>query len=293
MNSTEKNTFAVILPLHLLLYCLHSILIMALTTPLGQNGALAVSCITLPIVYLLPSILYCKRKGIAFKNILWIENGSERTHKPSKTFLLFVFAFAMTALAVNLIGSLGDLLYFMIGGERAEHPTNSTWYAITFVRNVLIAPVIEEILFRGVVLNATDKMKESSRIFLCGLLFGLGHYSLIPFFYAFAAGIILAYFTLKMRSVLFGIAVHFAQNLLTFVFSVLVNTLDNVSYIRISYVTLTVLALVSIIGVTYIALSRKNAKIPIAGEMQEPKTSAWSEIIPYVILAAIMCIVNI
>ena len=71
----------------------------------------------------------------------------------------------------------------------------------SFVTVVLIAPVTEELLFRGVILGAfANRYRPWTAITVSALLFGLMHLNPYQFFGAFALGLVLGWLRLRTRS---------------------------------------------------------------------------------------------
>ncbi|GAA3594110.1 CPBP family intramembrane metalloprotease [Flavivirga amylovorans] len=87
-----------------------------------------------------------------------------------------------------------------------------------FLDVVLLAPIIEEIVFRGYILNALNKIKFNSKILLSSLLFTLIHVpleltSLIP---VFILGVILGYIAMRFK-LIYAIIFHALYNLIWFI----------------------------------------------------------------------------
>ena len=78
----------------------------------------------------------------------------------------------------------------------------------------LLAPIAEELLFRGLIFNYAKKsMPVVFALLLQGLLFGLYHGNLIQGTYAFLLGILLGIIVLKTKTVISSIIFHISLNL--------------------------------------------------------------------------------
>lgn len=90
--------------------------------------------------------------------------------------------------------------------------------AILFFINVVIfAPLIEEIIIRGFILNRLNSFTKSSvAIIVSSFLFGLIHFQLSAFPTLFIMGLVTAYATLRTRSLMPAIGIHILNN--SFVF---------------------------------------------------------------------------
>ena len=86
----------------------------------------------------------------------------------------------------------------------------------TFMIAVIAAPVVEEILFRGIVLRSMRKFAPAwASILISSILFGVYHLNIVQAAYATLMGIAAGILYEKKRNLLFPILVHFANNLIT------------------------------------------------------------------------------
>jgi membrane protease YdiL (CAAX protease family) len=81
---------------------------------------------------------------------------------------------------------------------------------------IVIGPIIEEILFRGIILNGLLKMYSNKMaIITSSLIFGLIHFNIYQFCMAFLFGIFLAFLYLKTHSIILCIFAHVFHNIYT------------------------------------------------------------------------------
>lgn len=86
----------------------------------------------------------------------------------------------------------------------------------TFMIAVIAAPVVEEILFRGIALRSVRKFAPAwASILISSVLFGVYHLNIVQAAYATLMGIAAGILYEKKRNLLFPILVHFANNLIT------------------------------------------------------------------------------
>lgn len=76
----------------------------------------------------------------------------------------------------------------------------------------LIAPVTEELVFRGFALKAFSRVSQRFAIFMSAFAFGLVHANVSQFITAFIFGIFVAQIDIKHNSIIPSIIVHFACN---------------------------------------------------------------------------------
>ena len=86
-----------------------------------------------------------------------------------------------------------------------------------FITAVIVAPVLEELIFRGIILEGFLKNYSPVKsILLVSLLFGLSHLNIWQFIGAFVIGAFISWIYWKTRSIGLSIAVHMTNNLIGF-----------------------------------------------------------------------------
>lgn len=118
----------------------------------------------------------------------------------------------------NLVGTfLSTLLHAVIGTEN-YNPLDSLflnaniWLNLVFM--VILAPVIEEFIFRKLIIDRLRPFGEAVCVLTSALLFGLFHGNFNQFFYAFGLGAIFAFLYVKTGRLRYTIILHMAINLL-------------------------------------------------------------------------------
>ena len=89
---------------------------------------------------------------------------------------------------------------------------SSTW-AILLVA-VVLAPVMEELTFRKLLLDRMRTIDKPSALFFTALAFGLFHSNVVQFFYAFGVGIIFGCIYLRTGRILYSMVLHVLINFL-------------------------------------------------------------------------------
>jgi len=78
---------------------------------------------------------------------------------------------------------------------------------------LLVAPVVEEIVFRGVLVSSLQKViTPLGALFVTSLLFAFAHGNIIQFWYSFALGLLLAFIKIRSGSLWNCIFMHIAFN---------------------------------------------------------------------------------
>ncbi|WP_297236952.1 type II CAAX endopeptidase family protein [uncultured Faecalicoccus sp.] len=92
--------------------------------------------------------------------------------------------------------------------------TGTVWIDLVILAyTVLIGPVFEELLFRGVILRTLDKYHRTFAILVSSALFGMMHMNLSQGVTTFFIGCVLAYASLKEESMTLPIVLHIVNNL--------------------------------------------------------------------------------
>ena len=95
--------------------------------------------------------------------------------------------------------------------EMIGNMTERTFLLILTV--ILLGPIAEEIIFRGLTLHFARKVLSiKPAVLFTALLFGLYHGSIIQGIYAFVAGIIFCQITIKFKSILPAVFLHIMVN---------------------------------------------------------------------------------
>ncbi|MDE6372996.1 MAG: CPBP family intramembrane metalloprotease [Clostridia bacterium] len=127
--------------------------------------------------------------------------------------LIFGLLFSLSSVNEYLIK-----LFELLGYQRRESflPDMSGWKIVpVFIAIAVIPPVMEEIIFRGILLqNAEEDVGSVRAIFITGLCFSLYHGSVEQTVYQFICGCLFAFLAVRSRSVLPSLMMHFINNAL-------------------------------------------------------------------------------
>ena len=89
--------------------------------------------------------------------------------------------------------------------------TGSNFF-LTMLYAAVAAPIVEEFIFRKLLLNKLRRYGDVPAILMCGLAFGLFHMNLAQFFYATALGMIFSYITIRTNTIRYSILLHIMIN---------------------------------------------------------------------------------
>ncbi len=127
-----------------------------------------------------------------------------------------VICFALTYIG-NYLGTFVNLILEMITGKppvnNIEQLTSATpfWANLLFVG--ILAPIMEEIFYRKLVIDRLLPLGELPAILISGLLFGLIHGNFGQFFYAAMMGIVFGFLYVRTGRLRYTVSLHMAINL--------------------------------------------------------------------------------
>ena len=130
----------------------------------------------------------------------------------SKRFWTLMLICMPVMYAGNIIGTVLSLI---LSGGTAENAlvtlvSGNPLYTLLFA--VIIAPFLEEYIFRKQFLDKLSRYGEKTAVVLSALTFALFHMNLFQFFYAFGLGIVFAYVYVRTRSLRYPVAMHMIIN---------------------------------------------------------------------------------
>lgn len=208
------------------------------------------------LLFLVP--IYFKHKNYIVK----------RTREDTKDIVFFIVG-GLVIVAIGIIsGFLTTILDGIIqtsdgGLEGISSLINSSSFVITFFSTVILAPVVEEILFRGIIFNRIDsKYPTWIAIILSALIFGWIHGNIMQGLNAFILGIVIAYIYSKYRTLWPCMIGHMLNNLLAIVCQT-INYYFGASYSADSFLSIVLQVIILIISVVVCLLYFKKRNTAI------------------------------
>ena len=150
---------------------------------------------------------------------------------PDKKSIALIGLLGMSAaVSVNAIVSISGLEYFSPKYQQVSQIIYSGGIFMEIVSAVIAAPILEELLFRGMIYRRLrDFCNAKLAIIISAVFFGVFHGNLVQFVYAFIIGLMLAYVYEKMKTIWAPIVFHVGANLL----SVLITELIPQSFLNV------------------------------------------------------------
>lgn len=144
---------------------------------------------------------------------------AEKVEKHSMKAGSFVLA-AILCFAIAYVSNiLGNVMTWIIGALKGSLVQNeiinittsvNIWLVLIYM--VICAPVMEEYVFRKLIVDRTVRYGQGAAVLMSGLMFGLFHGNLNQFMYAFTLGAFLAFLYVKTGKLKITIALHMMFN---------------------------------------------------------------------------------
>ena len=114
------------------------------------------------------------------------------------------------------IGNFFSFLIVLMSSHKGRTPVVAIYEPLytDIIMTVFVAPVLEEIVFRGVIMNNLKKYGIKTAIIINSIFFALSHYNTDMIIPAFFPGIIFSYVAYKY-SIKYSILIHFFINAIT------------------------------------------------------------------------------
>jgi membrane protease YdiL (CAAX protease family) len=131
----------------------------------------------------------------------------------------------------NSISQVFLNFFYTNSGIVTENPVavaiDSTPWWLNLITTVILAPILEEILFRKVVCDRLAAIGEGFAVILSAAFFGLFHGNFYQLFYSFLIGAFLAFIYIKTGDIRYTIAYHIGINFFSgFVAPMIVDAID-------------------------------------------------------------------
>lgn len=130
----------------------------------------------------------------------------------------------------------------------------------------IIAPVTEELFFRGMLLKVMSKANQRFAIFATAVFFGLAHGNIPQFLLAFLLGIFLAHITMKHNSIIPSITVHIFINTFSTVFGYLGD-----AGMEVQQVAMLMLVALAILGLIMLLVFMGDNRLPATTPKQSTR----------------------
>lgn len=151
------------------------------------------------------------------------------SEKKKMTVGQWLVAFFMSYSLVYIMGIISNITTTIIGTLKQSAVQNTVLDmttgmspALTFVVMVIAAPIMEEYIFRKLLIDRAAKYGEVLAIVLSGTMFGLFHGNLNQFMFTFVMGCFYGFIYTRTRNVIHTILLHMLNNFMSSMLSILV-----------------------------------------------------------------------
>ena len=168
-------------------------------------------------------ILVCNVITFAVFLPVWLaaRNNAQRYKNRDALSLGIVVAgfFAGFNVAQLLVFGLTDITRFFPAYEEVAQTLSGGPVLMQILAVGITAPVVEEMVFRGVIMNRMHWLPAWASVAIQAILFSVVHFNMFQSLYALAAGVLLGMVYLKYRSLILVIVGHVAFNMISVVLS--------------------------------------------------------------------------
>lgn len=140
----------------------------------------------------------------------------------------FVALGAISCIGIGIVSSAIYIIYsyvlefygVIIPSPEFNFPTDNPFILTLMIGYVcVLGPIMEEIIFRGFILKSFQKYGNLTAIIVTSILFSMFHLNLVQFVPPILIGFLLAFITIKSRSIVPGIIAHMFNNTVAFAMS--------------------------------------------------------------------------
>lgn len=172
------------------------------------NGRLMVSAGSMYLIGF-PVLFLLLKKWVPAQRI-------ERRRMKAGQYVLSVIICFGLAYAANIVGNLLTSLIGRAKDHAVQNPMQLTvsylspWMILLYM--VICAPILEELVFRKLIVDRAVRYGQGVAVLVSGLMFGLFHGNLNQFAYAAAIGMFLAFLYVKTGNIKITISIHMLIN---------------------------------------------------------------------------------
>lgn len=122
----------------------------------------------------------------------------------------------VASFAATLLQNTLALFGYRVSAPNYSIPSEPLEFILTMLSLTLVPAVLEELLFRGAILQGLRRLGDGIALLVSSLLFALAHFNAVQAANAFIMGLLIGYFVLRTGSVWTGMILHFVVNLVSF-----------------------------------------------------------------------------
>lgn len=158
--------------------------------------------------------LYVLAMPLGFLILKTLPAQAPEEHKlPGSALYVLIPVMLFFTISGNLVGTGLSGILSNGNAENAVETYASDSNPIKIVFLVILAPILEELLCRKLIIDRTRQYGEKLAVVFSGFVFGVFHQNFFQFFYAFTLGMLLAYVYIRTGRLRYCILLHGGLNL--------------------------------------------------------------------------------
>lgn len=242
------------------------------------------------LVYLICNVLFTHfgLKWAGFKGTDMIQTKNYSFGKAVQYCLIAIFLWTVSVYMGAFVETIMNKFDLSCVSDQSGLGDSPMGLAIETLYSCIIAPITEEMLFRGMLLKVFSKADQKFAIIASAFFFGLAHGNIPQFILAFLLGIFLSHITMRHNSIIPAIIVHIFINSFSTVFGMF----EDQSSMIVSIATIVMFAL-SIIGLVMLIVFKGDGdgKLPTPTPYQKRRgLSVALSSLPFCIAISIECL---
>jgi len=265
-------------------------MILSLRNPDVSNSALyryayrsAIMISVSAVTYMIANVLF------SFIGLKWSKLGTSSLTKTREFSFGKAVQYCLCAIFIQYAASICSALCDNVMQKYGYHAeidnsgfaTTTAAVAVLAVYQCIIAPITEELFYRGVVLKIFARANQRFAVFASAFFFGLAHGNIPQFMLAFILGTFLAHIDIKHNSILPSVIVHIFVNTAAMILNHFIKSGSTSEILTMNIVYLMVAGAGLIL---FVCFSRKN-KIPRTTPQQSRRGFAVAKTSVPVIMA--------
>ncbi len=229
----------------------------------------------------IPAAVFMLIRGRSVKSYLVIATDEAA----EKTSFLRLLCFGGCAFAISCaMSGLSSVFTSFFGLSEAAFdvpaPANAAEFIIEIIAIAILPPILEEFVFRGLILGELMPYGKSFAIVASAVFFASAHGSAEQMIYSFAYGLLFAFIAVKTGSLKVGIIIHFLNNIYactldyieTFANPEIFELVSGIIYVVL--IAAGLLSAVYLVGKNIIGISEKITNESIPGKLSNRETFA-------------------
>jgi uncharacterized protein len=221
----------------------------------------------------IPVLIYFAAKHTSLSDVLPFQKAGVL-----KTAACVFFGSAVCMLANIPANTVVDIeKFFGFAGDMPEMPLiNDPWVLVLYgITIAVIPPIVEELLFRGMVLQSLRKYGDGFAVMVSAMLFGLYHGNFVQMVFAFIAGLVMALVVLRTGSLWTSILIHFANNSISFALEMTQRFAGDAVANTVNLIVISVLMILGALSLIYILVKDRHF---FRGDSSNPMFPFWSRV---------------